>query len=130
MLILNILIATSVEVRIITLTLTLDTGSMIENLYHLDSPPNVNNRALITQKMELWQRRLAHISPSVIQEMSSKNVARGLYDTGNVEQFPSSHCSTRKGHRSSIPRKSTTHTSKLLELVHSDVSGAFQTPSP
>ncbi len=105
------------------------TGSMIGNLYRLDSAPNIHNRALVTRKIELWHHRLAHISPRVILEMSNKNMVRGLDDVRSFESFHCSDCLAGKGHRSPIPRKSKTRASKLLELVHSDVNGPLETPS-
>ncbi len=64
---------------------------------------HITNHALITRTMELWHRRLAHISPSVIREMSNKNAVRGLDDVKNLERFQCPDCLTGKGHRSPFP---------------------------
>ncbi len=45
-----------------------------------------------------------HISPSVISEMSTRNIARGLDEVKNPENSQCSHCLTGKGHRSPIPK--------------------------
>ncbi len=74
-------------------------------------------------------RCLAHASPSVIHEMSCKNVVRGLDQVKKSENFQCTDCVAGKGHRSLFPAKSATRTSQLLGLVDSDVSGALETLS-
>ena len=107
----------------------LATGSMIGNLCFLDTVPKIHEQALLSRKMDPWHRGLAHISPSTIAEMSAKKVIRGFDAVKTLGHFKCSNCLTGKGHRSPIPRKSTTQTSQFLELVHSDVSGLLEAPS-
>ena len=107
----------------------LATGSMIRNLYRLDSVSNISSQALVSRNMELWHRRLAHISPAVISDMSTRSIVQGIDEIKNTENYQCSHCLTGKGHRSPIPKKSSSRTSHLLELVHSDVSGPLEVPS-
>ncbi len=109
--------------------LVLATGSMIGNLYRLDCVSNTTNQALLCKNLELWHRRLGQVNPSLITEMSKMNIARGLGEINRSEHFQCSDCVFGKSHRSPIPKKSSSGTSQLLELVHSDVNGPLEVPS-
>ncbi len=82
----------------------LATGSMIGNLYRLDSVFSINNQALVTKNMGLWHRRLAHIYPTVISDMSTKNIVTGIDQITRTQHYQSSHCPTGKVHRNQFRR--------------------------
>ncbi len=107
----------------------LATRSMVGNLNRLDPLPSVNTRVLVSEHMELWHRRLVHVNPSIIAEMSNKKVVDGLDEIQNKDYFQCPDCITEKGHRTPIPKKSSTYTSQRLELVPSDVCGPLEAPS-
>lgn len=108
------------------------TGSMIGNLYKLDTARRMQtqNAGFVAQEIDLWHRRLAHIHPSSIEQMSANGSVTGisLVKPANSKST-CDHCVTGKGHRHPFPQKSTTQTTKLLELVHSDVVGPLEVPS-
>ena len=108
------------------------TGTMFGNLYKLDVDMKNNSKttALVAQDLNTWHKRLAHIDAAAIKKMSSDGSVTGIQLTKcQHETHNCDHCVTGKGHRQPFPKVSTTHTSKLLELVHSDVVGPLETPS-
>ncbi len=106
----------------------LATGSMVGNLYRLDSVSNINTHALVSRNLDLRHRRLAHINPTVVSDMTQK-IAKGMGEIMRTDNYHCSHCLAGKGHRSPIPQKPSSRTSHLLELVHSDFSGPLEVPS-
>lgn len=107
----------------------LATGTMQQNLYRLDTSSNTVQKGLVAE-VSLWHRRLAHLHPSTIANMSKLSVGTGLsVSKFNPHSFTCEGCILGKGHRSAIPKKSHSLTSHLLELVHSDVNGPMDTPS-
>ena len=110
----------------------LATGSMSGNLYKLDidSGTSSESKALIAYPLDTWHQRLAHIDPNTIQKMSKNRTVNGLElkkDQG--PPAPCTHCIRGKGRRTPFSKQSNTKTSKLLELVHSDVKGPIETES-
>ena len=61
--------------------------------------------------------------------MSNKKGAEGLNEVQNKDHFQCPDCITGKRHGPPIPKKSSTRTSQLLELVHSDVCRPLEAPS-
>ena len=108
----------------------LATGTLQGNLYRLDSRISKPINAFISVEMEVWHRRLAHLNPITIAEMSSKNVVQGLnLSTEKPKLNTCKGCIMGKAHRSQIPKSSSNKSTRLLELVHSDVNGPIETPS-
>ena len=108
----------------------LATATMRGNLYKLDVVQNPTEAALVARRAELWHRRLAHIQPATLLQMSKSQSIRGLQVSHkNTELTSCTGCILGKAHRSAIPTKSETRASKLLELVHSDVNGPIEVPS-
>ena len=110
---------------------TLATGTMVSNLYKLDtvSEQLPAQKALIAASLELWHQRLAHTQPSVIQAMSRSNRISGLQILSPQNSVQCTDCVLGKGHRSAIPRKASSRSTRLLELIHSDVNGPIEVPS-
>ena len=87
---------------------------MTGNLYRLDTVPV--QKALLATNLEVWHRRLAHVQPSAIQEMAKSNTVTGLnVQKSENEDFSCTGCAMGKGTRATIPKQSSTNTSKLLE---------------
>ena len=110
----------------------LATGRMSGNLYKLDidSSTSPESKSLMAHSLDIWHQRLAHIDPNTIQKMSKNRTVNGLElkkDQGTP--VPCTHCISGKGHRTPFPKQSNAKTSKLLELVHSDVKGPIETRS-
>ena len=108
------------------------TGTMVGNLYKLDMDASQASKktALVSQDLSTWHRRLAHIDPISIKKMSKDgsvtgiNIARDEHGEHTCDQ-----CVVGKGHREPFPKASSSQTTKMLELVHSDVCGPLETPS-
>ena len=108
------------------------TGTMLGNLYKLDVDASQasKNTALVAQDLSTWHERLAHIDSATIKKMSSDGSVTGIHltrcghETHNCDQ-----CVVGKGHRQPFPKESASRSSKVLELVHSDVVGPLETPS-
>ena len=110
----------------------LATGSMSSNLYKLDvlAKSNVSVTAFVAQDLATWHQRLAHIDPSAIEKMSKDGTVTGInLVKSEAQEHKCDHCIIGKGHRQPFPRASSSRTSKLLELVHSDVNGPLEVPS-
>ena len=107
----------------------LATATLEGNLYRLDTSPEQRKTALVSVDLDTWHKRLAHINPTTITEMSRNNIVRGLALNRNTASTHCEGCSLGKAHRSPIPRSSSTKSKNLLELVHSDVNGPLETPS-
>ena len=108
------------------------TGSMSGNLYKLDMNDgrNSNKAAFFSKDLRTWHRRLAHIDPRTIQKMCGQGTVTGIDLTRADEaELNCDDCVLGKGHRAPIPKTSASRTSKLLEIVHSDVNGPFEVPS-
>ena len=111
-----------------TETSIIATGTMVGNLYRLDT--SHPDSALVAATIETWHQRLGHLHPSAIRSMASKRTAKGLDLEGTEGLMQNCQgCILRKSHRSAIPKASTSKSSRLLELVHSDVNGPMETPS-
>ena len=77
--------------------------------------------------MELWHQRLGHISPKTITRMA--NMVCGMEKVEGKLDGACTGCQLGKGHRDPFPTSSNS-TAKPLELVHCDIAGPMQTPSP
>ncbi len=106
----------------------LATATMKGNLYELDICSPSPAKALVAQSTKIWHQRLAHIQPSSITGMAKSNAVWGL-EINNSQELTCTGCVLGKGHRQLIPKKSHSRSTKLLELVHSDVNGPLEVPS-
>ena len=76
----------------------------------------------------LWHRRLGHFNNRGLQRMILFDAVKGLPHL-HLSNQPCSSCQLGKHARKKMPKQSTHHTSKPLELVHSDVCGPFRVNS-
>ena len=115
---------------------TLDmTATRIDNkLYRLDITVLRDNEAFIARPLQRslqdWHQTIGHISYSKIIEMANKEAVLGLkLITGSQPPTTRCHdCAIGKMHRLSFS-KSTTNTTHIGALVHSDVCGPMQVNS-
>lgn len=96
-----------------------------ENLYYLDT---VKNTAMINTKSEsinMWHKRLAHLSYPGLQRL--KSMAYGI----NFSDDPDNcvPCIKGKIHRQPFPNQKVKRAKDVLELVHSDLCGPMEIPS-
>ncbi len=111
---------------------TVATGTMVGNLYKLDTHcenHNYTSKALVATSLQLWHQRLAHVQPSVIMQMCKHGTATGIQLSASSDSFPCKDCIMGKAHRAPIPKKALSRSTRLLELVHSDVNGPLEVPS-
>ncbi|GFQ63912.1 retrovirus-related Pol polyprotein from transposon TNT 1-94 [Trichonephila clavata] len=78
--------------------------------------------ALMDKKLEIWHKRLAHVSPSVISRTVKENGARGLPNLKNFE-LKCEPCQLNKQRRVSLKRQEGIRSHRPLELLYGDVRG-------
>lgn len=77
----------------------------------------------------VWHNRYGHLNFRSLYELSNKTMVKGL-DVNNVyDQTCCKTCMLSKIHVLSFPKESTTQSTELLEIVHSDVCGPFREKS-
>ncbi len=92
------------------------------NLEHCQPKTQLANTANKANKEKLWHRRYGHLGEQNLQKIAREELAEKFnYDPSNEIGF----CETCVGPFSS----STTQTTEVLELVHSDVCGKIQEKS-
>lgn len=81
-----------------------------------------------TSQAMLWHKWLGHFHTKGIQRMIHFEAVRGLPNL-HFSRQTCSGCQLGKHARTKIPKTTTHHASKILELVHFDVCGPFRTNS-
>lgn len=90
------------------------------NLEHCKPKTQLANTANKANKEKLWHRRYGHLGEQNLQKIAREELAEKFnYDPSNEIGFCET-CIGGKHHRSPFSR-STTQTTEILELVHSDV---------
>ena len=110
----------------------LATGSLYRGLYRLDLENHSSqaDSALVAESLDLWHQRLAHVDSNTIKHMSKKGVVTGIkFQTSGTFDFHCDKCVMGKGHREPFPKSSRSRSTRLLELIHSDVCGPLEVPS-
>lgn len=96
------------------------------NLYYLEESTSVASEIKLSD-LELWHRRFGHLNVKDLKSLKTKYKVFGLqfksYDMSDCETCLKSKMTQLPYHRSE--RRST----KLLEIIHSDICGAFRCPS-
>ena len=98
------------------------------NLYRLEV---VSNRACVasqTASIDLWHRRLGHLSVDGIKWLAN-GLAHGIELEKGKELTFCDACVHGKQHRESFPKEGATHATEVLEIVHTDVCGPMSEPS-
>lgn len=99
-------------------------ASLVNGMFKLDTKNVSAMLAKDNNTKNLWHRRLGHIGMENLQRMSGDSLVTGLnLPKGNIEACEV--CVLGKHARSPFKR-STTKTSGILELIHSDVCGPMQ----
>lgn len=100
------------------------TGSLINGLYLLDlaNERSSIDRALLSS-LQLWHERLGHVHKEGIKTMAKKGIVDGLQKSlADDHALVCEGCVKGKLARAPIPGESHTRSSKLLQLVHSDLA--------
>lgn len=89
--------------------------------------PEINLVRLST-KVAIWHKRLGHFHIRGLQRMVNSAAMKGLPPLQFSKHIYGS-CQLGKQAKSKMPKATTHHASKILELIHSDVCGPFRVPS-
>jgi hypothetical protein len=89
--------------------------------------PEIHSVHLRSQA-DLWHCRLGHFHTRGIQRMIASEAVRGLPPLRFSEKVCNG-CQLGKHARTKLPKETTHQTSKILELIHSDVCGPFKVSS-
>ena len=84
-----------------------------------------------SESLDLWHRRMMHVSKHKILEMANANSVIGL-NCKKSSPTPCDSCLAGKSTRQPFPKKPTDSVdkrTKILELVHSDLMGPIDVPS-
>lgn len=105
-------------------------GTLCGTLYKLDVPGESHSQALLSSTMQVWHERLAHVDPSTILSMAKSKTITGIsIQKSTTDSLPCDGCVRGKAHRTPIPKTTSSRSTKLLELIHSDVNGPLEIPS-
>lgn len=107
-------------------------GTLRGTLYQLDVPETNQpvSEAFIASTLQVWHERMAHVDPSAISKMVSKNIVNGIeIKKSSDDNLKCDGCVLGKAHRSNIPKLSSSRSLQILELVHSDLNGPLDRPS-
>ncbi|KAJ9560716.1 hypothetical protein OSB04_005876 [Centaurea solstitialis] len=85
---------------------------------------NVVNAVENTDMIDLWHKRLGHMSEKGMSLLSKRNVLSGVHD---VRLKKCSHCLAGKQNRVSFKSHPPSRKENILDLVHSDVCGPMKT---
>ena len=77
---------------------------------------------------DIWHRHLGHYHHEGLRRMISSHAIKELPNL-TISNTPCSSCLSGKQSRNSILKQRTTHSKKILELVHTDVTKPFRVPS-
>ena len=101
-------------------------GSLVDKLYHLDCEPvSMEHASLASEQrndMDLWHRRLGHLN-------AQEELVTGMKISKTVKLSFCEGCIEGKMHRKPFKPVGETHSTRQLQLVHSDVCGPMQTES-
>lgn len=108
---------------------TIAVASKSQNLYQLDAVRTPNQAHLANQagNVNLWHRRLGHLSIDGIKELA-KGMVEGIDPGAKFELGFCEACVHGKQHRAPFPN-STSRATKILEIIHTDVCGPMSVPS-
>lgn len=113
-------------------TMTIEAFAHRENtkgLYRLQTDssnpkPEAHSLRLRSQAV-LWHRRLGHFHARGMKRMIVSEAVKGLPHF-QIPTHTCSGCQLGKHARTKVPKETSFHASKILELVHSDVCGPFK----
>eukprot|EP00171_Calliarthron_tuberculosum_P001045 IDg1045t1 len=110
---------------------TIASGTLSNGLYNLDlSEDQVRVDKAMVASLQRWHERLAHVNKAGIKRMIDHGVINGVaLNPNGIPDASCSGCILGKSHRSPIPKKSSSRTRAVLDLVHSDVVGPLEVQS-
>jgi hypothetical protein len=86
-------------------------------------PPVVpKSRRLTPGEIDLWHKRIGHVNFQSLYHMTTRGLVCGVPHVPHVKRICES-CILGKHHRDKFPKRRTTETKRILELVHTDICG-------
>ena len=109
-------------------------GQLVGNIYRLDCKvsQSESQASFVNEtgnKMDLWHQRMAHLNVGQMKTMASKELVTGANIPATGKLTFCEACAEGKSHRAPFKPVGEIHTTKRLELVHSDVAGPMKTES-
>eukprot|EP00794_Sanderia_malayensis_P008304 gene8304-biopygen6716 len=87
-------------------------------------------KANVNEKPELWHQRYGHLGYDNLKQLNRKKMVNGLnFDIKEATDRSFEGCAMGRQHRQPFPKNAKSSTSKILELIHSDVCGPINVPS-
>lgn len=103
----------------------------VNNLYRLCQPYKINS--VIEHKencIHTWHRKMGHRDPEAIKKMCAEGLLADLSIVDCGIKMSCDTCMKGKLTRVPFPKQSTTESSDLLSLIHTDICGPMQTSTP
>jgi hypothetical protein len=92
-------------------------------------PPVVpKSRRLTPGEIDLWHKRIGHVNFQSLYHMTTRGLVCGVPHVPHVKRICES-CILGKHHRDKFPKRRTTETKRILELVHTDICGPLPVTS-
>ena len=108
-------------------------GSLSDKLYRLDCKPlPVEHVSLALEQgsqMNLWHQRLGHLNVQHLKELVERELASGIKIPKASKLSFCEGCIEGKMHRKSFKSSQETHSTRKMELIHSDVCGPMSVES-
>ena len=102
-------------------------ATKLGELYSLETALSVGTANYSTAN--LWHKRFCHLNEQSLKKIFSHGIVDGINcDKFNDLSFCES-CVQGKNHRLPFPKKTERRSTKILEVIHSDVCGKISTPS-
>ena len=80
--------------------------------------------------IHFWHNRFGHRDPNAVRILEKHKIAEGI-DIKPCDVFGACECCIKaKMSKKSVPKKSESRASEILELIHTDVCGPMQTTTP
>jgi len=108
-------------------------GSLVDKLYQLYCRSLSQEQATVAseelEELNKWHQRLGHINEHQLKQMVSSELATGVKFQTSAKLSYCEACVKGKSHRKPFKPVGVIRSSRMLELVHSDLCGPMQTES-
>jgi transposase InsO family protein len=114
----------SLEVNSCSLNSSIISSPEIRESVNLDANLEMNSTSTskISSEASLWHRTMGHLNFPYLAQLSRKNTGIPLLPVPSSQQHCTS-CHQGKNARTKFPKVATTHATRILDLVHSDLCG-------
>lgn len=103
-------------------------GTLVDKLYYLDLESSDHANAAVAKSDSLWHSRLAHVHEAAIKRMCREGLVNGA-ELSETKVGLCEPCVKGKMSRMPFKARSEIKSTRVLELVHTDVCGPMRTTS-